>query len=75
MGLVGEYQGRGRGGTLAAGSDIRRTPSKSGNTPATPHRGLDEQGLVCFVTQKEIESQIAGPGEGILRRLLRGEGL
>ncbi|KAJ5612879.1 hypothetical protein N7510_006073 [Penicillium lagena] len=75
MGLVGEYQGRGRGGTLAAGSDIRRTPSKSGHTPATPHKGLDEQGLVCFVTQKEIESQIAGPGEGILRRLLRGEGL
>lgn len=75
MGLVGEYQGRGRGGTLACGSDIRRTPSKSGAVTSTPHKGLDEQGLVCFVSQSEIEGQIAGPGEGILRRLLRGEGL
>jgi cell division control protein 6 len=41
----------------------------------TPRKGMDEQGLVCFVSQKEIESQIAGPGEGILRRLLMGEGL
>ncbi|CAG7994694.1 unnamed protein product [Penicillium salamii] len=75
MGLVGEYQGRGRGGTVAGGSDLRRTPSKSGNMPGTPHKALDEQGLLCFVSQQEIESQIAGPGEGILRRLLRGEGL
>ncbi|KAJ6139344.1 ATPase AAA-type core [Penicillium samsonianum] len=75
MGLVGEYQGRGRGGTVAGGTDLRRTPSKSGHAPSTPHKGLDEQALVCFVSQQEIESQIAGPGEGILRRLLRGEGL
>ncbi|KAJ5497057.1 Cell division protein Cdc6 [Penicillium fimorum] len=74
MGLVGEYQGRGRGGTVAGGTDLRRTPSKSG-APSTPHKSLDEQGLVCFVSQQEIESQIVGPGEGILRRLLRGEGL
>ncbi|KAJ5247315.1 hypothetical protein N7468_002298 [Penicillium chermesinum] len=75
MGLVGDYQGRGRGGTLAGGSDVRRTPSKSGSVISTPHKGMDEQGLVCFVSQTEIEGQIAGPGEGILRRLLRGEGL
>lgn len=75
MGLVGEYQGRSRGGTVAVGSDVRRTPSRSGSVPSTPHRGFDEQGLVCFVSQKEIEGQITGPGEGILRRLLRGEGL
>ncbi|KAF7718334.1 Uncharacterized protein PECH_001074 [Penicillium ucsense] len=75
MGLVGEYQGRGQGGTLGGGSGVRRTPSKSGNIVSTPHRGIDEQGLVCFVSQSEIESQIVGPGEGILRRLLRGEGL
>ncbi|KAF3398451.1 Cell division control protein 18 [Penicillium rolfsii] len=75
MGLVGEYQGRGRGGTVAGGSDIRRTPSKSGNAITTPHKGMDEQGLLCFVSQSEIEGQITGPGEGILRRLLRGEGL
>ncbi|KAJ6054897.1 hypothetical protein N7499_005847 [Penicillium canescens] len=75
MGLVGEYQGRGRGGTVAGGTDIRRTPSKSGHAPSTPHKALDEQGLVCFVSQQEIESQIVGPGEGILRRLLRGEGI
>jgi len=75
MGLVGEYQGRGRGGTLAGGSDVRRTPSKSGNVNSTPRKGMDEQGLVCFVSQSEIEGQIAGPGEGILRRLLHGKGL
>ena len=75
MGLVGEFQGRGRGGTVAGGSDIRRTPSRSGSAPSTPMKGLDEQGLVCFVSQKEIEGQIAGPGEGILRRLLFGQGL
>lgn len=75
MGLVGDYQGRGRGGTLGGGSDVRRTPSKSGSVMSTPHKGMDEQGLLCFVSQSEIEGQIAGPGEGILRRLLRGEGL
>ncbi|KAJ5082130.1 hypothetical protein N7532_011173 [Penicillium argentinense] len=75
MGLVGDYQGRGRGGTVAGGSDVRRTPSKSGNVMSTPHKSMDEQGLLCFVSQSEIEGQIAGPGEGILRRLLRGEGL
>ncbi|RAL15626.1 AAA family ATPase CDC6 [Aspergillus homomorphus CBS 101889] len=73
MGLVGEYQGRGRGGTVAGGTDIRRSPSKLGAGPMTPSRALDEQCLVCFVSQKEIESQIAGPGEGILRRLLLGQ--
>ncbi|KAJ5553133.1 hypothetical protein N7494_002511 [Penicillium frequentans] len=75
MGLVGDYQGRGRGGTLAGGSDVRRTPSKSGNVMSSPHKAMNEQGLICFVSQSEIESQIAGPGEGILRRLLRGDGL
>ncbi|GIK04206.1 AAA ATPase [Aspergillus viridinutans] len=75
LGLVGKFQGRGRGGTVSGGSDVRRTPSKSGCGPMTPRKGMDEQGLVCFVSQKEIESQIAGPGEGILRRLLMGEGL
>ncbi|RAH68967.1 AAA family ATPase CDC6 [Aspergillus aculeatinus CBS 121060] len=73
MGLVGEHQGRGRGGTVAGGTDIRRSPSKHGAGPMTPSRALDEQCLVCFVSQKEIESQIAGPGEGILRRLLLGQ--
>lgn len=75
MGLVGEFQGRGRGGTVAGGSDLRRTPSRSGSAPSTPVKGLDEQGLVCFVSQREIETQITGPGEGILRRLLSGQGL
>ncbi|KAL4997233.1 P-loop containing nucleoside triphosphate hydrolase protein [Aspergillus recurvatus] len=73
LGLVGEYQGRGRGGTVAGGSDTRRTPSKSSGISLS--KALDEQSLVCFVSQKEIESQIAGPGEGILRRLFSGEGL
>lgn len=73
MGLVGEFQGRGRGGTVAGGSDLRRTPSRSATS--TPIKGSDEQGLVCFVSQREIEGQIAGPGEGILRRLLSGQGL
>lgn len=75
LGLVGEFQGRGRGGTVSGGSDPRRTPSRSASGSSTPTKGLDEQGLVCFVSQKEIESQITGPGEGILRRLLLGQGL
>ncbi|KAL2828772.1 P-loop containing nucleoside triphosphate hydrolase protein [Aspergillus cavernicola] len=73
LGLVGEYQSRGRGGTVAGGSDIRRTPSKP--SAMSLNKALDEQSLVCFVSQKEIESQITGPGEGILRRLFLGEGL
>ncbi|KAI9374363.1 P-loop containing nucleoside triphosphate hydrolase protein [Aspergillus egyptiacus] len=73
LGLVGEYQSRGWGGTVSGGSDVRRTPSKSNTT--TLSRALDEQSLVCFVSQKEIETQISGPGEGILRRLFSGEGL
>ncbi|KAL3478212.1 cell division control protein Cdc6 [Aspergillus californicus] len=73
LGLVGEYQSRGRGGTVAGGSDIRRTPSKSVGTSL--NKALDEQSLVCFVSQREIENQITGPGEGILRRLFSGEGL
>ncbi|KAL4865981.1 hypothetical protein BDV12DRAFT_140739 [Aspergillus spectabilis] len=73
LGLVGDYQSRGRGGTVSGGSDIRRTPSKSSG--ASLSKALDEQSLVCFVSQKEIESQITGPGEGILRRLFSGEGL
>ncbi|KAL4797238.1 putative cell division control protein Cdc6 [Aspergillus venezuelensis] len=73
LGLVGEYQSRGRGGTVAGGSDVRRTPSKSSGTSLS--KALDEQSLVCFVSQKEIEGQITGPGEGILRRLFSGEGL
>ena len=76
MGLIGEVQGRGRGGTVAGGStNIRRTPSKTASAPGTPSKGLDEQCLVCYVAQKEVESQLSGPGEGILRRLLSGEGL
>ncbi|KAL4937013.1 hypothetical protein BDV06DRAFT_203806 [Aspergillus oleicola] len=73
LGLVGEYQSRGRGGTVAGGSDVRRTPSKSSGTSLS--KALDEQSLICFVSQKEIEGQISGPGEGILRRLFFGEGL
>ncbi|KAL4921628.1 P-loop containing nucleoside triphosphate hydrolase protein [Aspergillus aurantiobrunneus] len=73
LGLVGEYESRGRGGTVSAGSDLRRTPSKSNGTSLS--KALDEQSLVCFVSQKEIETQITGPGEGILRRLFSGEGL
>lgn len=72
MGLVGEVQ-QGRGG----GSGVLRSPSKSSSGPSTPSKGLvDEKWLACFVTQREVESQIAsGPGEGILRRILAGEGL
>jgi cell division control protein 6 len=70
LGLVGEFQGRGRGGTIAGGSGILRTPSKSGSASSTPRKSLDEKGLACFVTEKEILNQISGPGEGILKALL-----
>lgn len=75
LGLVGEFQGRGRGGTIAGGSGILRTPSKSGGaaSSSTPRKTLDEKALACFVTEKEILSQISGPGEGILKALLAGD--
>ncbi|KAH8698287.1 putative cell division control protein Cdc6 [Talaromyces proteolyticus] len=73
LGLVGEFQGRGRGGTIASGSGIMRTPSKSGSSASTPFRGTDEKGLACFVMEKEIVDQIAGPGEGILKAMLAGD--
>lgn len=73
LGLIGEFQGRGRGGTIAGGSGILRTPSKSGSSSSTPSKGNDEKGLACFVTEKEILNQIAGPGEGILKALLAGD--
>jgi cell division control protein 6 len=73
LGLVGEFQGRGRGGTIAGGSGILRTPSKSGSSSSTPSKGSDEKGLACFVTEKEIVNQISGPGEGILKALLAGD--
>jgi len=72
LGLIGEFQGRGRGGTIASGSGILRTPSKSGGS-STPFRGSDEKGLTCFVSEKEIVDQIAGPGEGILKAMLAGD--
>lgn len=73
LGLVGEFQGRGRGGTIAGGSGILRTPSKSGSSASTPSRGSDEKGLACFVTEKEIVNQITGPGEAILKALIAGD--
>ncbi|KAF3392337.1 Cell division control protein 18 [Talaromyces pinophilus] len=73
LGLVGEFQGRGRGGTIAGGSGIMRTPSKSGSSSSTPSKGSDEKGLACFVSEKEILNQISGPGEGILKALLAGD--
>jgi cell division control protein 6 len=72
LGLVGEFQGRGRGGTIAGGSGIMRTPTKSGSS-STPFKGSDEKGLACFATEKEIVDQISGPGEGILKAMLAGE--
>ncbi|KAL1982123.1 hypothetical protein VTN96DRAFT_1719 [Rasamsonia emersonii] len=75
LGLVGEFQGCGRGGTIAGGSGILRTPSKSGSGSSTPSKGMDEKGLACFVSEKEILNQISGPGEGILKALLMGDGL
>jgi cell division control protein 6 len=75
LGLVGEFSGRGRGGTIAGGSGILRTPSKSGNGTSTPRKAMDEQGLASFVTEKEILGQISGPGEGILKSLLMSDRL
>ncbi|KAL1977640.1 hypothetical protein VTN31DRAFT_499 [Thermomyces dupontii] len=73
LGLVGEFQGRGRGGTIANGSGALRTLSKSGSGQSTPLKGVDEKGLACFVSEKEILDQISGPGEGVLKGLVAGE--
>jgi cell division control protein 6 len=85
MGLVGEFQSRGStvaaagaGSRMPSGHNHRnlnnRANSKMNATssPISTPRKLEEKekGLACFVTEKEIESQISGPGEGILRTLL-----
>lgn len=78
MGLVSEVQGR--GGRVAS-ANLLRTPSKSKTaSPGTPSRmgGIgDERGLACFVSEKEMGEQIesGGAGVGILRGMLKGEGL
>ncbi|EEP82897.1 conserved hypothetical protein [Uncinocarpus reesii 1704] len=62
MGLVGEAQSRGGRGPPA----MFRTPTRTGRGAA-----FDDNGLACFVGEEEIEAQITGPGEGILKALLR----
>ncbi|PGH27848.1 hypothetical protein AJ80_00398 [Polytolypa hystricis UAMH7299] len=72
LGLVGEVQANGRrgnGGSGATSSASLRTPTKMSQSQSA----LDEKGLVCYVGEKEIEAQISGAGEGILKALLRGE--
>ncbi len=73
LGLVGEFQGRGRGGTIAGGSGIMRTPSKSGSSSSTPSKEAMKRAWLVFVSEKEILNQISGPGEGILKALLAGD--
>jgi cell division control protein 6 len=74
MGLVGEVQERGRG--RAAGGPMGfLTPSRLGRgAGGSPLKnGGRETGLVCFVGEKELETHITGPGEGVLKALLREE--
>ncbi|OAL70097.1 cell division control protein Cdc6 [Trichophyton violaceum] len=75
MGLVGEVDARGRGaGSPTAGaSGLFSTPSKSGRGRSATAKNMartDDSGLVCLVGEKEIQSQISGPGEAILKALL-----
>ncbi|KAL1957076.1 hypothetical protein VTO42DRAFT_6334 [Malbranchea cinnamomea] len=67
-GLVGEAQERGRGASLTF-----HTPTRTGRgASGSPFKSArDDKGLVCFVGEKEVESHLSGPGEGILRALLR----
>lgn len=72
MGLVGEIDSRGR----ANGIGVFSTPTKSGRGRAAAiynASGADNKALICYVGQKEIESQVSGPAEGILRALLSVE--
>lgn len=73
MGLIGEAQTS--GGRAASGSGMPRTPSKTGRgANGTPtKKGMDDSGLVCYVGEKEVEAQATGPGEGVLKALLREE--
>lgn len=61
LGLVGEIH-------YGSGAASLRTPSKTGRSGAA-----DDKGLACYVNENEIESQISGVGEGILRALLKAE--
>jgi cell division control protein 6 len=51
--------------------------SESGRRALGTHsrNGVGEKGLVCYVDEKEVEGQISGAGEGILRSLLHAEAL
>lgn len=77
MGLVGEVDGRGRGaGSPAGASGLFSTPTRSGRGRPPAVRNMvrtDDSGLVCLVGEKEVQSQISGPGEGILRALLASD--
>ncbi|KAF3481760.1 uncharacterized protein GIQ15_04519 [Arthroderma uncinatum] len=77
MGLVGEVDGRGRGAGSPAGSaGLFSTPTKSGRGRPPAVRNMirtDDSGLVCLVGEKEVQGQISGPGEGILRSLLASD--
>jgi cell division control protein 6 len=74
MGLVGEVQERGRG-RAATGPMGFLTPSRLGRgAGGSPLKnGGHDTGLVCFVSEKELETRITGPGEGVLKALLREE--
>ena len=75
MGLVGEVHGRARC-AVTGGSSSMRTPSRTCRGLGTLERNrFDEKGLVCYVGEKELEGQISGAGEGILRSMLHAEGL
>lgn len=83
MGLVGEAcaqdLGRPRAGTGTGTSFNTPTKTGRGGRPKTPSKksaggaGGGDSELVCYVNEKEVEGQIAGPGEGVLKALLREE--
>ncbi|KAK2750132.1 AAA ATPase [Myotisia sp. PD_48] len=79
LGLLGEVDTprRGLSSTPSRGSELFSTPSKSGRGRSRNSRKSVHQvdsGLVCYVGAKEVEGQVSGPGEGILRALLTSEG-
>ncbi|EEQ34501.1 AAA ATPase [Microsporum canis] len=76
MGLVGEVDARSRGAGSPAASGLFSTPSRSGRGRPSVVKGMvrsDDSGLVCLVGEKEVQSQISGPGEGILKALLAAD--
>ncbi|KAI9808241.1 MAG: hypothetical protein M1825_004698 [Sarcosagium campestre] len=70
LSLVSPVDGRGGAFSITPG-----TPSKRGRAPRMGPGNLDDRRVGSCVGEKEMEQAVEGVGSGILRALLKGDGL